>query len=87
MNPDKETAVTRKVSLKERLDMEFWLIQKLSIVMEKANFYELPKHVVDKALSEHDTREGVQVISVISTVVPLSLIFCNQIIDSNFFPN
>ena len=46
---------------KDRLDSEFWLLRKLSIIMAKANFHELPKGVIEKALAEHVTGEGVSV--------------------------
>lgn len=42
-------------------DSEFWLLQKLAILMERANFYELPESVVNKALDEHEAGEGVMV--------------------------
>ena len=45
----------------ERLDNEFWLLQKLSGLLEKAHFYELPRPLIDKALAEHPALEGVMV--------------------------
>ena len=44
---------------KERLDNEFWLLQKLAAVMEKANFHELSKPLVQQSLGKHLSREGV----------------------------
>ena len=61
INPDKDTVQTRKWSPRERQDNEFWLLQRLDDIMEKANFHELPKSVVKKAMEEHDAAEGVRV--------------------------
>lgn len=49
------------MSKNERLDNEFWLLEKLSALMEKAHFYELPKELIDAALAEHPVYEGVMV--------------------------
>ncbi|XP_077982743.1 transmembrane protein 143-like isoform X2 [Glandiceps talaboti] len=61
VNPDKDTKATRQYQRRERLDSEFWLLQKLAHVMQRANFHELPKHVVETALKEHTAEEGVKV--------------------------
>ncbi|KAL8603060.1 hypothetical protein ACOMHN_015625 [Nucella lapillus] len=61
INPDKDTVQTRKVSRRERLDNEFWLLQQLEDVMERANFHELEKSQVLKFLAEHEAQEGVRV--------------------------
>ncbi|XP_076470686.1 transmembrane protein 143-like [Babylonia areolata] len=61
INPDKDTVQTRKVSRREKLDNEFWLLQQLEDVMEKANFFELEKSQVLKFLEEHEAQEGVRV--------------------------
>ena len=61
INPDKDTITTRKWNRRERLDNEFWLLNKLDTVMSKANFNELSSATVEKALSEHASREGVMV--------------------------
>lgn len=61
INPDKDTVKTRAWTRRERLDNEFWLIQKLAAIMEKANFQELPRSQVEKALAEHAAGEGVMV--------------------------
>ena len=53
--------MSRKLLQRERLDSEFWLLQKLASIMEKANFHELPQHVVKKALDDHLAGEGVRV--------------------------
>ncbi|XP_064641773.1 transmembrane protein 143-like isoform X2 [Lineus longissimus] len=61
INPDKDTIATRQWNQKERLDNEFWLLQKLGDVLVRANFHELPKAVVEKAISEHCAGEGIMV--------------------------
>ncbi|XP_033113132.1 transmembrane protein 143-like [Anneissia japonica] len=61
LNPDKDTISSQQLSKQEKMDSEFWLLQKLSSVMEKANFHELPKHQVDEALAIHAAGEGVMV--------------------------
>ncbi|XP_078697269.1 transmembrane protein 143-like [Branchiostoma floridae x Branchiostoma belcheri] len=61
LNPDKDTISTRQWNRRERAENEFWLLQKLAIVMEKANFHELPKPVVEVALQEHQAGDGVMV--------------------------
>lgn len=61
LNPDKETLTLQKTSKKERLDNEFWLLEKLSQVLDKAHFYELPVEDVHEALKEHDAGDGVLV--------------------------
>ena len=59
LNPDKETMIFGNMGKNERLDNEFWLLQKLSGLLEKAHFYELPRPLIDKALEEHAVYEGV----------------------------
>ena len=61
LNPDKETMAFGNMSKNEKLDNEFWLLQKLSGLLDKAHFYELPKSIIDKALEEHAAYEGVMV--------------------------
>ena len=61
LNPDKDTIANRLLGKREKEDSEFWLLQKLSALMESANFHELPKEVVKKALDEHMSGEGVMV--------------------------
>lgn len=61
MNPDKETIVADRMSNNERLDNEFWLLQKLSKLLEKAHFYELPREQVEAVMCEHAVFEGVVV--------------------------
>lgn len=61
LNPDKDTITSRLLGKREKDDNEFWLMQKLSALMESANFHELPSRVVKKALDEHMAGEGVNV--------------------------
>ncbi|KAL5022889.1 hypothetical protein ScPMuIL_002044 [Solemya velum] len=61
INPDKDTIQTRQWNSRERLDNEFWLLQRLEDLVEKASFHELPKSFVQKVLEEHEVREGVRV--------------------------
>ena len=59
INPDKDTIATRELNRREKLDNEFWLLQKLEAIMEKANFRLLPTEEVKKSLEEHKARNGV----------------------------
>ncbi|XP_060080669.1 transmembrane protein 143-like [Ylistrum balloti] len=61
LNPDKDTIQTRTWNKAERVDNEFWLMQRLEKIMEKANFHELPKSVLTKAMEEHEVGLGVRV--------------------------
>ena len=61
INPDKDTVQTRKWTPHERADNEFWLLQRLDDIMEKANFQSLPQSEVKKALESHNASEGVKV--------------------------
>ena len=53
--------MTRYIGTKERQDREYHLLQKLSKVLHKAGFYELPQEAVQDALKEHDIGDGVLV--------------------------
>ncbi|KAK3778074.1 hypothetical protein RRG08_044690 [Elysia crispata] len=61
INPDKDTVKTREWTRGEKLDNEFWLLQQLEDVMDKANFHEMPNEIVHQYLAEHEAREGVKV--------------------------
>ncbi|GFO47118.1 transmembrane protein 143-like [Plakobranchus ocellatus] len=61
INPDKDTVKSREWTRREKLDNEFWLLQQLEDVMVKANFHEMPRDTIEQLLSEHESREGVQV--------------------------
>lgn len=60
VNPDKDTQTSQRFTRTERLDNEFWLLQKLEDVMEKANFYKLSDDTVNKALRSRTT-QGIRV--------------------------
>ncbi|CAL1547550.1 unnamed protein product [Lymnaea stagnalis] len=61
INPDKDTVKVREWTRSEKLDNEFYLLQQLEDVMNKANFHELPKAKVEHFLKEHQAQEGVRV--------------------------
>ncbi|XP_019640152.1 PREDICTED: transmembrane protein 143-like [Branchiostoma belcheri] len=61
VNPDKETVATRHLTEHERVENEFFLIQKLSSLIKKASYVELPRHVVVEALQDHVSEKGVMV--------------------------
>lgn len=61
ISPDKDTLATQNLSSEDRLQNEFWLLQRLSQVMEKANFYELTDVEVRSKVKEHEPGEGVTV--------------------------
>ncbi|XP_059178073.1 transmembrane protein 143-like [Physella acuta] len=61
INPDKDTISIREMTRGEKLDKEFWLIQKLEDVMKKANFHELPRDRVEQLLKPHPSEQGVHV--------------------------
>ena len=46
---------TREWNRRDRLDNEFWLLQQLAGVMEKANFHEVPQAVITRSLAEHSS--------------------------------
>ena len=46
------------VGKREKQEQEFWLLQKLSNLLEKAHFEEIPRKEVAKALEEHPVYEG-----------------------------
>ncbi|XP_066289958.1 transmembrane protein 143-like isoform X1 [Branchiostoma lanceolatum] len=61
VNPDKETVATRHLTEHERVENEFFLIQKLSSLIKKASYVELPRHVIVEALKDHVSENGVMV--------------------------
>ncbi len=63
MDPDKDTYRARKLSRKEVLDNEYYLLQKVEKLLDKANFFEIPR---DTLLTEllHDKNRGGIIISV-----------------------
>ena len=67
MDPDKDTIHTTEVSKKEFFDDEYWFLQKLEMLLDKANYYKIVKSDILKILRSHDVTEGVRV-----TVDPLN---------------
>ncbi|XP_076110412.1 transmembrane protein 143-like isoform X2 [Mytilus galloprovincialis] len=61
INPDKDAVKTRKYTRREKLDNEFWLLQRLEDLVEKANFHELSENTLIRSMNEHDVSEGVRV--------------------------
>lgn len=63
MDPDKDTYQARILSKKELLDNEYYLLQKVERLLDKANFFEIPRK---KLLTEllHDQDRGGIIISV-----------------------
>lgn len=61
ISPDKDTIATRQYSRDDRLDSEFWLMQRLSHVMEKANFHELTDVEVKAKLKDKESGSGLKV--------------------------
>ena len=63
MDPDKDTYRVRVLSRKEMLDNEYHLLQKMERLLDKANFFEIPR---DKLLTEllHDKDQDGIIISI-----------------------
>lgn len=56
LNPDNETIENRRVSYRDRLENEYWLLQKISDLLTRANFKELPRDIlVDKFILHEDS--------------------------------
>ena len=56
LNPDDETLDNRRVAYRDRLDNEYWLLQKIDDLLRRANFTELPRHMMlDKYLLHEDS--------------------------------
>ncbi|CAF0771047.1 unnamed protein product [Adineta ricciae] len=56
LNPDDETLDNRRISYRDRLDNEYWLLQKINDLLHRANFTELPRQVfLDKFLLHQDS--------------------------------
>lgn len=55
MDPDKDTYQTRDLTKKELLDNEYWLLQKVEKFLDKANYFEIPKHQLVGLLHDRDT--------------------------------
>eukprot|EP00058_Branchiostoma_floridae_P008591 XP_002594079.1 hypothetical protein BRAFLDRAFT_68480 [Branchiostoma floridae] len=81
VNPDKETVATRHMTEHERVENEFFLIQKLSSLIKKASYIELPRHVVVEALKDHVSENGVMrlVLVMASLEIPILLMLAATI--------
>jgi hypothetical protein len=56
LNPDNETLDNRRVSYHDRLDNEYWLLQKINDLLYRANFKELPRDIlVNKFILHQDS--------------------------------
>ena len=56
LNPDNETLENRRVSYHDRLENEYWLLQKINDLLARANFKELPRDIlVDKFILHEDS--------------------------------
>ncbi|CAF3396400.1 unnamed protein product [Rotaria sp. Silwood1] len=56
LNPDNETIDNRRISYRDRLDNEYWLLQKINDLLHRANFTELPRNILlDKFIHHEDS--------------------------------
>jgi hypothetical protein len=56
LNPDNETLDNRRISYRDRLDNEYWLLQKIDDLLHRANFTELPRDIlVNKFILHEDS--------------------------------
>lgn len=46
MNPDHDSVDSQRLSARERLDSEYWLLQKIDDLLHRSNFRELPREVL-----------------------------------------
>lgn len=60
LDPDKDTFQTRDLSKKEVLDQEYWLLEKVEKLLDKANYYQIPPYKFADLLKEHDS-DGVSI--------------------------
>ncbi|KAL5467607.1 hypothetical protein EMCRGX_G031864 [Ephydatia muelleri] len=59
LDPDRETIKTKQLSRQELLDAEYWLLQRVGRLLEKANYSEIQKPRLHDLLKTHSTSEGV----------------------------
>ena len=59
LNPDRDTIKTKQLSRQELLDAEYWLLQRVGKLLEKANYFEIQKPHLHDLLKTHSTTEGV----------------------------
>lgn len=55
MDPDKDTYQSRVLSRKEVLDNEYYLLQRVEKILDKANFFEIPREKLLSQLHDRDT--------------------------------
>ena len=56
MNPDHETLDAQRLSSRERLDNEYWLLQKIDDLLHRSNFSELPRNILlEKFIVQEDS--------------------------------
>ena len=56
LNPDQETVEQRRFSSRDRLDNEYWLLQKIDDLLHRSNFTELPRSLLlEKFLIHQDS--------------------------------
>ena len=53
LNPDNETLNNRRVAYRDRLDNEYWLLQKIDDLFHRANFTELPHDLLSNKFLLH----------------------------------
>ncbi|CAF1537350.1 unnamed protein product [Adineta steineri] len=46
LNPDHETIENLQLSMRDRLDNEYWLLQKINDLLHRSNFTELPRNIL-----------------------------------------
>ena len=56
LDPDKDTIKTKRLTKKELLDQEYWLLQKVDWLLEKANYFEVPESQLAELLQDHDAQ-------------------------------
>lgn len=56
LDPDKDTIKTKQLTKKELLNQEYWLLQKVDWLLDKANYFEVPKSQLVKLLQDHDAQ-------------------------------
>lgn len=62
LSPDNETLDNRRVSYRDRLDNEYWLMQKINHLLQRANFTELSSDVlVNRFLLHENSSSSLQI--------------------------
>lgn len=62
LNPDNETLENRRISYRDRLDNEYWLLQKIDDLLHQANFTELSRDIlVNRFLLHRDGSSNLQI--------------------------